>query len=129
MKDFYLNSIKAKKRGNKELYEKLILKIFGRKLLWNEVSEANNDQLISLMCELEKEIKIKESQYDISKLARAIQLSRSGAGLCAITEFECLFCGAKENWGNTAIPKICRECSTKMATNIVISKMDILKEK
>jgi len=102
--------------------------IFGKVLSWKEMQEQEKDLLIKMMVQFERAIKIEESPYDIPKLARAIQYSRSGMGGSALTEFECAFCGEIEIWSNTAVPNICRSCSEEMATNIVLYKSDLLKE-
>jgi len=128
MKNFYINSIAHKKKGNMDIYNKLLQDIFGRVLSWKEVQELDSEKQIHLMCELEDRITKQQSKYDIQKLARAIQYSRSGAGGCAMTEFECAFCGQKEWWGNTAVPKICKKCAEKMAENIVLCNMTIEKD-
>lgn len=126
--NFYILIIQQKKKGNMEIYNKLLEDMFGRKLTWKEVKELDSDKQIKFMCELERRIKIENSPYDIKKLARAIQHSRSGAGGCAITEFKCVFCGEKELWGSTAVPRICKKCAENIATNIVLYGMDIMKD-
>jgi hypothetical protein len=126
--NFYILRIQQKKKGNMEIYNKLLEDMFGRKLTWKEVKELDSDKQIKLMCELERRIKIEKSPYDIKKLAQAIQHSRGGAGGCAMTEFECAFCGEKEWWSNTAVPRICKKCAEDMARNIVLYGMDIMKD-
>lgn len=78
------------------------------------------------MYELDEVIKLKESPIDVKKLAYAIQHSRSGVGGCALTEYECKFCGTEELWINTATPGICKSCATEMAKYIAKYK-NILK--
>lgn len=126
--NFYILNIQQKKKGNMEIYNRLLEDMFGRKLTWKEVKELDSNNQIKLMYELERRIKIEKSPYDIKKLARAIQHSRSGVGGCAITEFHCAFCGEKELWGNTAVPRICKKCAENMATHIVLYDMDIMKD-
>lgn len=128
MKDFYILNIQQKKKGNMDIYNKLLEDTFGKQLSWKEVQQLDSDKQIDLMLELERRIKIHQSKYDIKKLVTAIQHSRSGAGGCAITEFECAFCGEKELWGNTAVPKICKKCAEKMAKTIVLSRFDLEKD-
>ncbi|MFO1442921.1 hypothetical protein KDN24_06785 [Bacillus sp. Bva_UNVM-123] len=127
MKDWYILSIEGKKRGNMEIYKKTLMDLFAKELSWSEVKKLNNDQQIKLMVTLERNIKIAKSPFDIKKLATAIQHSRSGAGGCAMTKYKCAFCGIEETWGNTAVPKICRNCATKMAEGIVLRGIDIMK--
>lgn len=45
-----------------------------------------------------------------------------------MTKYECAFCGEVEIWGNTSVPNICGKCAHKMAENIVLCGMDILKD-
>jgi hypothetical protein len=126
MKDCILY-IQQKKRGNMDTYNKLLVDMFGEKLSWKEVNQLPKESQMKLMLELGKEIDIANSNISISKLASAIQRSRSGVGGSALTEYECAFCGEKEMWINTTVPKICRKCAKAMATNIVLKKIDILK--
>lgn len=128
MKHFYLDRIKAKKRSYGSIYKALIVETFGKELKWEEVENQESDVLVKLMCELEDRILLSKSPIDPKKMAKAIQFSRSGAGGCAMTEFTCLFCGEKEWWGNTAVPKICRICAEKMALSISKYQPNIFKE-
>lgn len=127
MKDFYIDIIAQKKKEDMDIYNKLLQDTFGKILSWKEVQELDRDKQIHLMCELKDRIIKHQSKYDIRKLARAIQNSRSGAGGCAMTEFECAFCEEKEIWDNTAVPKICKKCAEKMAENIVLYNMNLEK--
>jgi hypothetical protein len=127
LNDFYIIGIQAKKKGNMDIYNKLLNDMFGKVLSWSEVKELSRDNQMKLMLELKRRIQINESKYDIKKLTRAIQNSRSGIGGSAITQFECAFCGEKESWGSTAVPRICKNCAEKMATNIVLYNMNIEK--
>lgn len=128
MKNFYLNSIKSKKRRNKEAYEKVSNQVFGSVLSWVKLCEQENDKLIEVMCLLSEQITINKSPYDIKKLTHAIQHSRSGIGFCAMTPYQCSFCGKEEVWGSTATPNICSSCAEEMATNIIARNFDITKE-
>lgn len=123
MKNFYLGQIERKKQDHPELYEEMMQNRENK-----NVEEFSSDELITFMVAFEKRIKITESSYDIRKLARAIQHSRSGVGGCAMTPFTCLFCAAEETWGNTATPGICKTCATDMATNIVLQRSEFLKD-
>lgn len=117
--DFFLNRIELKKAESLKSYEKVLVEIFERVLDWNEVKDLEYDYLLRIMIELEREIKMEKSPYDLDKLAYAIQNSRSGMGGCAMTLFNCAFCGAEEMWNNTATPKICKKCAKEMATNMI----------
>ncbi|MEK4824516.1 hypothetical protein NSS71_08155 [Niallia sp. FSL W8-0951] len=128
MEDWCINRIQTKKRGNMEIYENVLLKLFNKKLNWNQVKELNKDNLRKLMVTLERDIKIENSKLDIHKLAKAIQTSRSGAGGSAMTSYECKFCGSEAVWVNTAVPNICLDCATQMAENMVAFELDIFKE-
>lgn len=129
MNDWYIMRLESKKRGNMDIYKKTLRDMFDKELSWNEVKELSREDQMKLTFELDRNIKIAKSPLDISKLARTIQRSRSGAGGCALTEFECSFCGEKEVWSNTNTPNICRKCSTDMATSIVLMEADIFKDK
>lgn len=129
LEDFYIKRIAQKKKGNTLIYEQTLVDLFGKKLTWEEVKQLEREQQMNFCIDLENRTIIYKSKYDIKKLARAIQHSRSGAGLCAMTEFECVFCGKKEWWGNTNVPNICCNCSEKMATEMVLSGLKIEKEK
>lgn len=118
MKDFYLKTIAEKKQEHPDVFEAIVMDTFGWVLEWKDVEVLSSHEQIELMCEMEQRIKIKQSPLDIARLAVAIQHSRSGCGLCAITPFTCAFCGTEEEWGNSAVPKICKSCATKMATNM-----------
>lgn len=128
MNDFYLNQIEQKKNERNEVYEQLLIRKYGRVISWEEVKELNYDNLLNLMCDLDKDIKIANSPFDLKKLTEAIQESRSGMGGCAMTLFICAFCGTEEMWSNTATPKICKSCAEKMAMNIIQSNRTFMKE-
>jgi hypothetical protein len=125
--DFYIIGIQAKKKGNMDIYNKLLVEMFGKKLSWKEVKNLPRNDQARLMIKLKEKITTHESEFDIKKLARAIQNSRGGAGGCAITSYKCNFCGSEESWGNTAVPNICYNCAGDMASNIVLYEMDIKK--
>lgn len=127
MQDWYILSIENNKRGNMDVYKKTLKEIFGKELSWSEVKELSRDNQILLLITLKNNITESNSPIAINKLASAIQHSRSGAGGCAMTEYECAFCGEENVWGNTAVPNICGKCAYKMAENIVFSGMDIMK--
>lgn len=126
--DFYILRIQDKKKGYMDTYRKLLVEMFDKELTWTEVKNLPRENQMKLTLQLERRVKIEKSNYSISKLARAIQYSRSGIGLSAMTEFECAFCGEKEWWGSTAIPRICTKCAEKMAENIVIGNHKIEKD-
>jgi hypothetical protein len=128
LKEFYIEKIEIKKENNEELYEKLLIDLYGKKLTWEEVKNLDSDKLISLMIKLGDSVKIKESKIDINKLADAIQHSRSGFGLAALTEYECKFCSEKEIWSSTAVPNLCKQCSYDMALNFVLNGSDVNKD-
>ncbi|MFS1518579.1 hypothetical protein V1503_19260 [Bacillus sp. SCS-151] len=128
MKDWYVYRVQSMKKDNMKVYYDTLMELFNKKLSWNEVENLGRDQIRELTITFENNITMAKSMMDIEKLSSAIQNSRSGAGGCAITEFECAFCGEMESWGNTSTPKICRNCAYKMAKNIMLHKMDILKD-
>ena len=127
LKDFYISRIEQKKKGNMEVYNEVLLEMFGEVIPWSKVKEQDSDKQISIMCSLERRILLKKSPIDVKKMAKAIQNSRSGAGGCAMTGFTCSLCGNEETWTNTATPKICRGCATEMAQQIAMYHHDILK--
>lgn len=126
--DFYWLNIQNKKKGNLDLYKEAIIDVCGKELSWSEVKTLDRKKQIEILYKLDNKIKIRNSPYDIKKFARALQNSRSGAGGCAMTNFNCAFCGEEEIWSNTAVPKICNKCATKMAEKFVIYGLDIMKE-
>lgn len=128
MEDWYIIRIQGQKRGNMKVYDNVLMKLFNKKLNWNQVKELSKDDLRNLTLTLERDIKVEKSKLDIHKLAKAIQNSRSGAGGSAMTSYECKFCGSEEVWVNTAVPNICVDCATQMAENIVVYELDIFKE-
>lgn len=67
-----LLNIQSLKRGNMDVYNQLLIEKFGSKLTWNEVKELSQKELFDLRWDLEKEIKIKESPFDLDKLTKAI---------------------------------------------------------
>lgn len=110
-----------------DLYKETLMDLFNQELSWKDVQGLEKSQLRKLTYTLERKIKLSQSPIDVRKLARAIQSSRSGIGGSAMTPYKCHFCGKEEIWGNTAVPNICIECATKMATNIAMNS-NILKE-
>jgi hypothetical protein len=128
MINHYLLTLQNKKKGNMELYKETLIEILGAELSWKEVQALEKDQLRRLTYTFENKIRLHQSPIDVKKLARAIQHSRSGMGGCAMTSFTCHFCNKEEIWSNTAVPNICYECATKMATKIAMYNSDILKE-
>lgn len=96
----------------------------------------NKDQIVSLNKETQsnlyikilEEIRFEKSPYDLKKLTRAIQNSRSGMGGASMTKYECNFCGSIETWGNTATPGICSKCAEKMAKNLIQHNSNFMKE-
>lgn len=128
MQDWYILTIENKKRGNMDVYRTTLNQIFGGELSWSEVKQLSKDDQRRLLITLKDNIAESESPISINKLTRAIQHSRSGIGGSAMTEFECAFCGEKEVWGNTAVPNICGKCASKMAKNIVLQGMNIMKD-
>nr|WP_156736298.1 hypothetical protein [Mycobacterium sp. E3298] len=126
---WFLDSIKHKKRGHKDAYIETLKEVFGSEMSWEELSAQESNKHIEVMCLLEEKIKLKQSPIDVKKMAYAIQHSRSGIGGAAITKYICAFCGVEEMWSNTATPKICLKCATKMAKNIAMTSPDkVLKE-
>lgn len=128
MESWYISSIEQKKRGNMDIYKKTLKQIFGEELSWSEVKELPRELQMRLLLTLRDNITESQSPIAINKLARAILNSRSGAGGCAMTEYECAFCGEKETWGNTNVPRICGQCASDMAKNIVLQGMNIMKD-
>ncbi|WP_223879749.1 hypothetical protein [Paenibacillus spiritus] len=126
--DFYINRIQQLKKGNMSEYESVLVDVFDQSISWQELKNADRKLQTRVMLKLDEVIKLKESPLDIKKLAYAIQHSRSGAGGCAMTEFECKLCGEVELWSNTATPGICRSCAVDMATNIAKYNYNIMKE-
>lgn len=126
--DFYINRITQKKKGNMKIYDQTLIDLFHRPVTWSEVKNLERNEQMKLCIELERRIKMHESKYDFGKLARAIQNSRSGVGLCAITNFKCAFCDVEEIWGNTNTPNICKKCAEEMATNMILNGSKIEKE-
>lgn len=132
MKDFYLRNVldlikRIKNVSEKTIYEGISKQMFGSVLSTSELKELKKEDLSKLFYQLERAINEEISPIDIEKLARAIQLSRSGIGGSALTNYVCRFCDKVETWSNTAVPHICKECATNMAKNIVHSQLDILK--
>ena len=128
MQNHYIMAIQKHKTNNMESYNRVMISLFQRRLSWGEVKELDNDVLIELLSALKKQIAIDQSKYDIEKLAYAIQNSRSGAGGCAMTRYDCLFCGEEEWWGNTATPKICNKCAKQMATRMIVNGSKLEKD-
>lgn len=93
LETFYIDRIQQMKRGNMTAYEVVLNRIFGRFISWEELKDTERELQARVMIDLDEAIKLNESPFDVRKLARAIQSSRSGAGGCAMTEFKCLFCG------------------------------------
>lgn len=127
VKSYYLMAIENRKKGNRASYEQALLEVCGWILSWEEVKQLDEDCQRELFFNLKRKIALEESKYDVQKLARAIQNSRSGAGGSAMTMYLCAFCGAEEMWGNTAVPKICAGCAKEMANTIILSGMEIEK--
>ena len=128
MKDFYINSLNKKRQKNERLFEETLIELVGSNLEWSKVEELDIDVLRKMTVEVERKIRLEDSPIDVKKMAYAIQHSRSGIGGCAMTQFTCSFCGKEEWWGSTAVPNICTDCATKMATNIAMHHSDLLKE-
>jgi hypothetical protein len=126
--NWYWLNIQAKKKGNLNLYKDVLVELFGEELKWSEVKSLSQDKQAEILWRLEDKIRKNKSPYDIKKLARAIQQSRSGIGGCAITNFTCAFCGKEESWSNTSVPEICIDCATRMAEKFVFYGFDILKD-
>ncbi|OZB98106.1 hypothetical protein [Paenibacillus sp. XY044] len=125
---FYISSVQQKKKGHMTEYETVLNEVFGRVISWEEFKNSDRKLQARVMLKLDEVIKLNESPIDIKKLAYAIQHSRSGVGGCAMTEFECKFCGKEELWGNTNTPGICKDCATNMAKNIAKYNYNIYKE-
>ncbi|WP_431785881.1 hypothetical protein [Paenibacillus lactis] len=127
LETFYIDRIQQLKKGNMDVYEQVLKEVRGAMATWEAVKYASRDKQIEIYYKLDDAIKLKNSPIDIKKLSYAIQHSRSGVGGCAMTDFECKFCGKEEMWGNTNTPGICKECATEMARNITKYNYDILK--
>jgi hypothetical protein len=127
MIDHYINSIQNNKKGNMDVYKETLIDVVGKEITWTEVKQLDSTNLIKIMCLLDEKIKLKNSPINVIKLARAIQNSRSGIGLSAMTNFNCAFCGITEMWGSSAVPKICLGCATKMAENMAKYSFDVFK--
>lgn len=128
LESFYINRIQQMKRGNMAEYETVLNRVFDRLVSWEELKNIDHKMQAKVMRELDEAIKLKESPIDVKKLTRAIQHSRSGAGGCAMTKFQCKFCGEEELWSNTNTPGICKGCAAEMARNIAKYNNDILKD-
>lgn len=128
MKTFYIDKIKQHSIENEELLKKLAVEALGREINLADLEKEEVDVLRMLMVLLKNQILINKSPYDVHKIGRAIQYSRSGIGGSALTTFTCLFCNEKETWMNTAVPRICKNCAEEMAQNIVLNNEDLLKD-
>lgn len=128
MKDFYIDRIGKHSIGNEGLLKNSVVEVFGREISMDKLEKEEIDNLRTLLVRLKNQIKINESPYDIAKIAREIQHSRSGMGGCALTAFTCLFCEEVETWMNTAVPNICKNCAEKMALNMVLTNAGFLKD-
>lgn len=128
MEEYYSNRISQNKKGNEKVYEETCKELFGRVWSDEELKNASNNDLIKLMCTLKDNVQLSRSPIDVKRMANAIQGSRSGISGCAVTDFECAFCGEIETWANTAVPKICTSCATKMAKKLAQRPEQILKD-
>lgn len=118
----YLKELLNYQEKNNELFNKCLNDVYGKdEFDLNEkvdIEKLNfKDKEAGLYYLLKTSFKIKE--YNIKKLAKSIQNSRSGIGGAAITKYECKFCGKEEIWANTATPGICSECAEEMARRMV----------
>lgn len=127
MENYYILTLQSKKKSHMNLYKETLIEVMGSELSWKEVEALEKEHIRKITYTLENKIRLQESPIDVKKLARAIQHSRSGVGGRAMTPYTCHFCGKEEIWGNTAVPHICLECATKMATKIAMYNSDILK--
>ncbi|MCY9737493.1 hypothetical protein M5X17_27710 [Paenibacillus alvei] len=129
LNEHFIINIAALKRGNMDIYHRLLLDMFGRQLSWGEVKKLKIGELYRLSSGLQEEIELDKSPLDVNKLAYTIQGSRSGIGGSAFTQFTCAFCGQEEMWVNTSTPKICIDCATKMAIHLSRNYKRIMKVK
>lgn len=125
--EFYLSQIERMKNENPEFFSQHIMSVFQKELSWNDIALLKEKEQIELMISLRDGIKVERSSIDVMKLSQAIQLSRSGFGLCVMTTFNCGLCDKEEVWGSSAVPRICKSCATEMATNIAKNHSDIFK--
>lgn len=127
MQNHWLIQIEKNKGKNMKFYTEIIREKYGKDLSWIEVQALDRQEHLAILCKLEEAIKLDQSPYDIEKLSRAIQYSRSGMGGSAMTPYTCHFCGKQDIWTNTAIPNICKDCTDEMAKAIILSGFDLSK--
>lgn len=131
MEKIYLNRIlqSIETSKGKERFDVLSKELFNKVLSTEELQSLDRKQQLEIMMELEEREKIDSSCYDVQKIARAIQNSRSGIGGSAFTPFQCAFCAEEECWHNTAVPNICRKCAESMARTIVVNQYTLEKKR
>jgi len=121
----YLKELLNYQKENNRLFNQTLNELLGEKKydldkkIDVETMNLESSEELKLIFKLKKKFKL--DQYNIEKLAKAIQNSRSGIGGSAMTRFECKFCGKIEMWANTATPGICLECAEKMAKQIILN--------
>jgi hypothetical protein len=127
--EVFLTSIQKCQQESPEIYKSTVENLFGNDLSWDEIVIKSNDDLMKLSMLLKNNIELDKSIIDVDKMASMIQSSRSGFGFCAMTEYECHFCGKKEIWRNTNTPGICIDCAKEMANFLAINYERCLKNK
>ena len=121
----YLKELLNYQRENNQLFNQTLNELLGEKRydLEGEIDvekmNLESSEELKLIFKLKNRFKV--DRYNIKKLAKAIQNSRSGIGGSVMTRFPCKFCGKIEMWANTATPGICSECAEKMAKQIVLN--------